>query len=116
MLLTVATETSLGEERDGCGVAIAGRIQGFAAAVQDWLGLAPTFAMGLSSTHLALRAGDSWRPAAGVDRAEIARAKAQGRLYSIVVNDFSPEAADGDYASLVMLLHVQPTPQADPGR
>lgn len=88
---------------------------GLAAAAQDWLGFAPTFAMASSATYSALRAGDAWRSGAKLNSAEFAKAKADGRFYSIVVGDRGTEEADQPYPAFVMLLHVQPMQRAASG-
>jgi hypothetical protein len=115
LLLIVATETSYGEQRDSCGIGIAAPTRGLAAAVRDWLGFAPTFAMALSATYAALRTGDDWRSGSTQNHAEFAKAKAEGRFYSIMVADRGTEEPDTPYPASVMLLRVQPAPQAHSG-
>jgi hypothetical protein len=115
LLLNVTTEASHGEQRDTCGIAIADPTSDLAAAAQGWLGFAPTFAMALSATYAALRAGDDWRSGAALTPAEFAKAKAEGRFYSIIVGNRGTEEANVPYPAFVMLLHVQPMQQAGSG-
>jgi hypothetical protein len=113
LLLTASTETSLGERRDACSIAVAVRTTGLAEAVQNWLGFAPSFSMASSATYFALRSGEVWNSGAALSRDEFLKAKADGRFYSVVIGDRGEEEPNLPYPAVVMLLHVQPSSGAN---
>lgn len=115
LLLSTTSETSAGERRDICAVAISASTQGLESTIEAWLGFHPYLAMGRSATFMAVRNGDRWRSGNELSRSEFNEAKARGEFYTIVVGDRGTEESDKGRPAQVMLVHVQPAGNGDPG-
>lgn len=111
LVLKVTSETSMGERRDACAIAIEVPTTGLAQVVRKWLGFEPSMALGRSATYFAVRKGEAWLPG-GLEGAEFARAKAEGRFYSIMVLDRGAEEPDQGPPATILLLRVMPSPHA----
>lgn len=109
LTLQALRETSLGEQRDTCGVSSRLAAPNLTAAVQAWIGFAPATVLGTSANFFAVRDPTGWRDGGHLDHDTFLKAKAEGRFYSFVVMDNGPPNAAG-YAATLLRLRVKPAP------
>lgn len=109
LLLSATSETSDGERRDICSIAIGVPVQGLESTIETWLGFRSYFAMGRSATFMAVRSGDSWRSGNELDQSDFEKAKARGEFYTIIVGDRGTPQPNESYPAQVILMRVQPT-------
>lgn len=108
-LLSATSETSGGERRDICAIAIGVPVQGLESTIETWLGFRPYFAMGRSATFMAIRSGDRWRSGNELDQSDFKKAKARGEFYTIIVGDRGTPQSGESYPAQVILMRVQPS-------
>jgi len=109
LLLSASSETSNGERRDICAIAIGSPVRGLESTLETWLGFRPYFAMGRSATFMAIRSGDSWRSGNELSQSDFEEAKSLGEFYTIIVGDRGKPQSNESYPAQVILMRVQPT-------